>query len=358
MTSVSLKLSCLNECDPEERPRRRRVSKFVTTDLDIQPPQLIVEGVGSSSGLNVQVASRLSGTGVTKVPGAPAGSVIHPRGKIRKSARIISQSDAAEAPGRETQEKLALRNMLIPPQSEIPETQPLEPPHAELDSQSHMLPPERLQAPPRLQTHQSRVLPVAMPANLGPDRSVQQGRASEARSTRKYPPPGLMPASQAPWNLGSQAEISIADKTSPPAPINKTAKLKLSNSKRAELTRAENSSKSKGKSAAEASDPRNHTIACECGGKNTSESMICCDNCDNWLHTECYGFTSANDPRIPDFHVCYTCLLSKNERNLLEELRGLALFRRAVRAIWDRNAFPNTNKALAGELGMKPRHIL
>jgi hypothetical protein len=191
---------------------------------------------------------------------------------------------------------------------------------------------------------------------MRPDQIVQQRQASESRPSGKHLPTGLAPASQVPWRQNAPEEAPVTDEMGSPVPISKVAvRLKLSDSKRGELASAKNTLKAKGKNAAEASDINNHIIACECGGKKTSESMICCDNCDNWSHTECYGFTSANDPRIPDYHVCYSCLLSQNEGNLLEELRGLALFRKAVKSVWDRNAFPNTNKALAAELGIKPR---
>lgn len=95
-------------------------------------------------------------------------------------------------------------------------------------------------------------------------------------------------------------------------------------------------------------------INCECGHEKFEEDMICCDNCDEWQHTDCYGFASAQDARIPDYHVCYSCLLGKNEGKLLEEMRNMALFRRALKIIWRLGNFPTSNKAFANKLGASP----
>ncbi|GAA5978427.1 hypothetical protein JCM10908_004351 [Rhodotorula pacifica] len=87
--------------------------------------------------------------------------------------------------------------------------------------------------------------------------------------------------------------------------------------------------------------------ACECGDKEDDGGMICCSTCEVWKHAICYGFEDAHDSRIPDIFVCYHCRAEKGLadltmhpdreaqiRHALDELRSLALFRRAIDAIW------------------------
>ncbi|KAI8603756.1 HORMA domain-containing protein [Dissophora ornata] len=39
-----------------------------------------------------------------------------------------------------------------------------------------------------------------------------------------------------------------------------------------------------------------------------------CDVCEHWSHLWCYGYTSFEDPRIPERHVCADCLAQKSTR--------------------------------------------
>ncbi|GAA5841961.1 hypothetical protein JCM11251_001427 [Rhodosporidiobolus azoricus] len=93
--------------------------------------------------------------------------------------------------------------------------------------------------------------------------------------------------------------------------------------------------------------------ACECGDKDDDGGMICCGSCDVWKHCFCYGYTSLNDPRLPDDFVCYRCRAEtgKTESLLdpvregeieqaLAELRSLALFRRALAVVWQDGVLP------------------
>ncbi|KAM0094498.1 hypothetical protein ACP6JD_001963 [Aspergillus fumigatus] len=67
------------------------------------------------------------------------------------------------------------------------------------------------------------------------------------------------------------------------------------------------------------------SVRCQCGWDGEESEM----------HAACYGFGSSNDPRIPDVHACYQCLLEPNEVRLLSEMTSLVLLRRALRIIMD-----------------------
>ncbi|KAF3278764.1 DNA binding protein [Orbilia oligospora] len=74
----------------------------------------------------------------------------------------------------------------------------------------------------------------------------------------------------------------------------------------------------------------NNQIKCECGGEAENMDSIQCDLCDKWQHCECYGFVGDSDSRIGNIHVCYTCLLGKNEPRLLKEMKSFTIARRIV----------------------------
>jgi len=255
-------------------------------------------------------------------------------------------------PGRETQERLAIRSMLVPPEpgSEMPETQP-----CNLDL-------EQTQNPPMERSH----LPPPNPSkHLRPNNLATQSREfpGPLRASEKAPAANSTPFSRQQTSLralasrhlsepDASAAISPPDTHRPIKAPSKIYKLKMLDTKKAELVKNKLITKAKGKGVAKAMQAEDHQIACECGGKEISEDMICCDLCESWQHTECYGFISTQDPRIPDYHVCYSCLLSKFEERLLEEMRGLALFRKAVKLVWDKGSFPATNRAFSNALGM------
>ncbi|KAF1813855.1 DNA-binding protein [Eremomyces bilateralis CBS 781.70] len=60
---------------------------------------------------------------------------------------------------------------------------------------------------------------------------------------------------------------------------------------------------------------------------------IQCAFCYKHQHTECYGFHGTNDPKIPNPHACYECLLRQKDPSLLSEICNLALLRKAVKVI-------------------------
>ena len=65
----------------------------------------------------------------------------------------------------------------------------------------------------------------------------------------------------------------------------------------------------------------------------TDWRQMYCGYCKTWQHTDCYGYLGEKDPRIPEDHACYECLLEKKEGPVLSQLRDLALLRTAFRAM-------------------------
>lgn len=58
--------------------------------------------------------------------------------------------------------------------------------------------------------------------------------------------------------------------------------------------------------------------------------QIGCSYCDTWQHFHCYGFTGPDDPRVPEDHACYQCLLAGRDEVTLSTLKELALKRRGM----------------------------
>ncbi|RHZ69383.1 hypothetical protein CDV55_102220 [Aspergillus turcosus] len=81
--------------------------------------------------------------------------------------------------------------------------------------------------------------------------------------------------------------------------------------------------------------PRDRTL----GGANENQQSVRCqcgwDGEESAMHAACYGFDSSDDPRIPDVHACYQCLLEPNEVKLLSEITSLVLLRRALKIIME-----------------------
>ncbi|KAF9885193.1 DNA binding protein [Aspergillus nanangensis] len=80
-------------------------------------------------------------------------------------------------------------------------------------------------------------------------------------------------------------------------------------------------------------------IKCQCGWNGEEADM----------HLLCYGFKNATDPRIPDTHACYQCLLERDEPQVLNEMNGLVLLRRALKIITE-EGFPKTGSIFAQKL--------
>lgn len=58
--------------------------------------------------------------------------------------------------------------------------------------------------------------------------------------------------------------------------------------------------------------------------------QVQCSVCFTWQHLHCYGYTGAKDPRLPDEHVCYWCLLGDTDEKRYKALQTLATKRRAM----------------------------
>lgn len=280
--------------------------------------------------------------------------------------------------GRNTREKFLLRGMLRPVarEGDLIATQPLSIPHTNGDN-SQTMPSSyesSLTPPPMPQVISSRRHPTPTFASIPKVTHVQpnlvQQQASIApkeRAPQDPAPATHTPQRQSPRNKNAINQGSVTITEIPLTRVENAiesvgknmAKLKLSKAKTIEL-------RNRGKIFNSGSSARKNRVVekgtgnkgyedhinCECGDDKFEEDVICCDNCDEWQHTDCYGFTSAKDIRIPDYHVCYSCLLGKNEGKLLEEMRNMALFRKALRIIWNQGSFPSSNKVFANKLGV------
>ncbi|KAK4978192.1 hypothetical protein LTR42_002570 [Elasticomyces elasticus] len=74
----------------------------------------------------------------------------------------------------------------------------------------------------------------------------------------------------------------------------------------------------------------NDTTLCQCGYEKEEDEMVRCGYCKTWQHLPCYGYTDADDPRLPEDHTCYQCLLGDGEKVTLTKLQDLAMTRRAM----------------------------
>ncbi|KAL5355156.1 HORMA domain-containing protein [Aspergillus floccosus] len=90
-------------------------------------------------------------------------------------------------------------------------------------------------------------------------------------------------------------------------------------------------------------------IKCQCGWNGQEAAMIECAFCHTRQHLLCYGFRNATDPRIPNIHICYQCLLEPNESHLLSEMTALVLLRRALKIIVD-EGFPKKTSLFTQKL--------
>jgi hypothetical protein len=93
--------------------------------------------------------------------------------------------------------------------------------------------------------------------------------------------------------------------------------------------------------------------------------MVGCDECYKWTHMSCNGYTTASD--LPKDFFCFACRIKRMTRSeivtaeregeiqdVLESLRDLALFRRAIEVIWTESA-PKSMQDFGERLGVDLR---
>lgn len=381
---VSLKISSTNDTDSQERPKRRRGSRFVHADVDIEALQF------STDGFQPFARTHISGAMESQ-----PGPIINERSKLQRFTKPVDKrstlrnqviDEAAPVPdrrvteitGRDIQEKMSLRGMLrqATRENDVVATQPLSFTVPRATADSSQLIPSRSDSPltPRLDS--------GAPGNTRHPTSSNLVMTihSELPQKQTHPPkkrdhPGKVPDTdiaqrQSPRKKVTDNRDALTVLENPLPQVTNTielidkniAKLKLSRAKTIEFKKKgkrpnKGVFERRGRINGDTRGSQDH-INCECGHDKFEEDVICCDNCDEWQHTDCYGFASAQDTRIPDYHVCYSCLLGKNEGKLLEEMRNMALFRRALKIIWRLGNFPPSNKAFANKLGASlPPHI-
>lgn len=115
----------------------------------------------------------------------------------------------------------------------------------------------------------------------------------------------------------------------------------------------------------------NGLVRCQCGWEGEESAMVSaplacsmdcsiltnqieCTFCHTRQHLLCYGFRDLDDPRVPDTHACYQCLLEPGETNLLREMNTLVLLRRALGIILS-EGYPNTVSAFTQKLRKSQR---
>lgn len=371
----------MNDTDTQERPKRRRGSRFVYADVDIEAPQFTIDTSKpfartqatstKESSLRPATNERVN-TEFTK----PADSRSLRNPTINEGASVASRQ-ITEVTRRDIQEKMFLRGMLrqATRENDLIATQPLS------LAISRTTLDDRQLISPRDESFLTPILDSQTPSNSPTTDPVSLFLASELMPTQTKPLQQQAPSSLKRTPLDKVSDADIPQRQSPrnkdacnqevtttlQNPLARAenaiesvdknmAKLKLSKAKTTELKKISGSGNTNRKDRTVNNStvnrrPDDH-INCECGDERYEEDTVCCDNCDEWQHTDCYGFTSAKDIRIPDYHVCYSCLLGKNEGKLLEEMRNMALFRRALKTIRNQGTFPSSNKIFANKLGV------
>jgi meiosis-specific protein HOP1 len=64
-------------------------------------------------------------------------------------------------------------------------------------------------------------------------------------------------------------------------------------------------------------------------------AQLACEFCDRWQHLVCYGYLGSEDPRIPNIHACYACLLDKEPPTLLRKFDHLTLLRKGMAVVME-----------------------
>ncbi|KAF2116050.1 hypothetical protein BDV96DRAFT_40908 [Lophiotrema nucula] len=99
-----------------------------------------------------------------------------------------------------------------------------------------------------------------------------------------------------------------------------------------------------GVNSSEATD----SVLCECEDNKDEAYVIQCSFCLKWQHLQCYGYRHDGTKMPAEDHACYRCLLQGKDANLWDNLRWLALMRRAI-CLLETSGF-STNKQLQADL--------
>jgi meiosis-specific protein HOP1 len=72
-------------------------------------------------------------------------------------------------------------------------------------------------------------------------------------------------------------------------------------------------------------------LICLVGASRLTCDQIECSACETWQHLHCYGYIGSNDPRIPDDHYCYQCILDYGkDTTAYKALKDLTVRRRVM----------------------------
>ncbi|KAI9811219.1 MAG: DNA binding protein [Pycnora praestabilis] len=74
-------------------------------------------------------------------------------------------------------------------------------------------------------------------------------------------------------------------------------------------------------------------VDCPCGINVDEGDMLQCDSCNTWQHCHCHGFNDYKDYRIPNSHMCYKCLLDRQDDRRLSTLSWMCKKRKALKII-------------------------
>ncbi|KAK9350854.1 HORMA domain-containing protein [Lipomyces doorenjongii] len=106
-------------------------------------------------------------------------------------------------------------------------------------------------------------------------------------------------------------------------------------------------------------DPSSTLVTCECTHTHDNFDLVQCSKCNSWKHIYCYGYSHVRDPALSDQFLCYGCRFARLSSETIEKLRQLALFRCAIKVVYDtRRQFasgpwkPNYLSEFAKELGL------
>lgn len=83
-----------------------------------------------------------------------------------------------------------------------------------------------------------------------------------------------------------------------------------------------------------------NVIKCECIDDSEEGIMLFCEVCGTWQHQSCYGWDSVEEKLRPVDHVCYSCLLLPEEKDLNDWMPILVGCRNALKYLYE-HGFPD-----------------